>query len=76
MLTPLFLHLFVYSLMASNSVTNQIFPILPKALIKKLSENFFFYEWEPYDEEKSVIRLVTGFGTTEADVDAFLDAIK
>lgn len=59
-----------------DSVTNQIFPILPKALIKKLSENFFFYEWEPYDEEKSVIRLVTGFGTTEADVDAFLDAIK
>lgn len=61
---------------SGQSVTNQIFPILPKSLIEKLKENFFFYEWAPYDEDNAVIRLVTGFGTTEAEVNAFIAALR
>lgn len=57
------------------SVTNQIFPIMPNDLIAKLEEDFFFYVWEPYDENNSVIRLVLSWGSTEEDVDAFLAAI-
>lgn len=60
---------------SGDSVTNQIFPIMPNELIAKLEEDFFFYVWEPYDETSSVIRLVLSWGSTEEDVDAFLAAI-
>lgn len=59
-----------------TSCTNQIFPILPNDLIAILEKDFFFYEWEPFNEDHSVIRLVTGFGTKESDVDAFLKALE
>lgn len=59
-----------------TSKTNQLFPIIPNDLVSKLNEDFFFYEWAPYDENNTVIRLVTSWGTTDEDVDAFLEAIK
>ena len=43
--------------------------------IAELEKDFFFYTWCPYDENNSVIRLVTCWGTTEEDVMAFLKAI-
>lgn len=58
-----------------DSPTNQIFPILPNDLIKKLEEDFFFYVWEPVDENTSAIRLVTSWGSSDDDVDAFLNAL-
>ena len=59
-----------------ESPTNQIFPIMPNDLIEKLEEDFFFYVWQPVDENTSAIRLVTSWGTTEDEVDAFLEALK
>lgn len=55
--------------------TNQIFPIVPKAKIAELEKDFMFYTWAPYDEENSVIRLVTGWATTDEDVEAILAAL-
>jgi len=57
----------------SDSPSNQIFPILPNSLIKRLEETNFFYLWEPVDEQRSAIRLVTSWGTTEEEVKAFLN---
>lgn len=59
-----------------NSKTNQLFPILPEAAVRKLEEDFFFYDWAPYGDGHRVIRLVTSWGTTEDDVKAFLRALK
>ena len=56
--------------------SNQIFPILPNALIKKLKEDFSFYVWKKVDEESSAIRLVTSWATQEENVDAFLEAFQ
>ena len=57
----------------SESQTNQIFPVLPAATVKELEKDFFFYEWAPEKEGKIPIRLVTGWGSEESDVDAFLE---
>lgn len=59
-----------------TSPTNQVFPIFPTKLVKELEKDFFFYEWAPSGEDHTVIRLVTSWGTTEEDVDAFLAAVK
>ena len=40
-----------------------------------MEKDFFFYEWVPEKDGKIVIRLVTSWGTTEEDVDAFLKAL-
>ena len=55
--------------------TNQVFVIMPNDQIAELEKDFFFYTWCPYDETRSVIRLVISWGSTEEDVDAFLKAI-
>lgn len=55
--------------------TNQVFVIMSNEKIAELEKDFFFYTWCPYDENNSVIRLVIGWGSTEADVDALLAAI-
>ncbi len=60
----------------TEAVSNQIFPILPNDLIKRLSEKFGFYVWAPFDEKKSVIRLVTSWATKEEMVDKFIEEIK
>ena len=58
-----------------DSPTNQIFPILPKALVEKLEEKYFFYRWQPVGEDMICIRLVTSFGSAEEDVASFLSDI-
>ena len=62
--------------LASETETNQIFPILPNALITKLETQFKFYIWEPAEDDKSVLRLCTSWATDEAQVDAFITALK
>lgn len=52
--------------------TNQIFPILPDAIIATLQAHFAFYVWSKASEGHSVIRLVTSWATDERQVDAFL----
>ncbi|MBL7706395.1 MAG: low specificity L-threonine aldolase [Taibaiella sp.] len=60
----------------TESTTNQIFPILPKALIKKLSEKYLFFEWQEIDEARSALRLITSWATEEAVVDEFIRDLK
>lgn len=60
----------------SDSQTNQIFPVLPTETIRELEKEFFFYEWAPEKNGMIPIRLVTAWGTAEADVDAFLDKVR
>lgn len=52
---------------------NGIFAIIPKELIPVLQKEFFFYVW---DEEKSEVRWMTSFDTTEEDVMAFSSLLK
>jgi threonine aldolase len=58
--------------LAAETATNQVFPILPDAVIAALKENFAFYVWAKSDDQRSVIRLVTSWATDERHVDAFL----
>ncbi len=48
--------------------TNQLFPILHQSDIESLEQRFDFHVWERYDEQSSVIRLVTSWATTTAQV--------
>ena len=56
----------------ANSVTNQVFPILPVNAVRELERDFFFHEWAPEQNGGIPIRLVVGFGTTEEEIDGFL----
>ena len=60
----------------SDSPPNKVFPLLPAGAVKKLAESFLFHEWGPEVDGMIPIRLVTGWGTTPAEVDAFLDAVR
>lgn len=55
--------------------TNQVFLILPNSLISKLEEKFSFYVWSKYDEENSVVRMVTSWTTDENKVDELISLI-
>lgn len=59
-----------------DSKTNQLFPILPTNIVKELEKEFFFYEWAPEKGGMITIRLVTGWGTERADVDALIKKLK
>lgn len=56
--------------------TNQIFPVLPTALISKLQKDYGFYVWAESGEGASSIRLVTSWATEEKAVDEFLDDVR
>ena len=56
--------------------TNQVFVIMDNDQIAELEKDFFFYTWCPYDETRSVIRLVTSWGSTEEDIDAILAVLQ
>ncbi len=64
-----------YSFMIESS-TNQIFPIFPNKIIKKLEEDYGFYIWQKVDEDQSAIRLVTSWATKVEEVEAFVEALK
>lgn len=52
---------------------NGCFAVLPKKLISKLRDQYFFYVW---DEHTFECRLMTSWDTTESDVDGFLAALE
>jgi len=56
--------------------TNQIFVVLENNELKKLSECAGFGFWEKYDEKRTVVRFVTSWATTAADVDAVIEALR
>lgn len=58
------------------AATNQVFPILPNALISELQKHYGFYVWAKVDEARSAIRLVTSWATKEEKVAEFLGVVK
>ena len=60
----------------SDSPTNQIFPVLPTKVVEELEKEFFFYRWAPEKDGMTPIRLVTGWGTEESDVDALIEKVR
>jgi threonine aldolase len=48
---------------------NAVFARLPQRHIEALQQNWTFHVW---DEGESMVRWMTAFDTTEADVDAFV----
>jgi len=60
----------------TEPVTNQIFPILPRAVIDELMRHYDFYEWKAIDEQQSAVRIITSWATDESVVDAFIDRLK
>lgn len=60
----------------SETFTNQIFPILTDSQIEQLSINFDFYVWKKLDNEKSAIRLITSWATTNEIIEKFTTEIK
>ena len=60
----------------SETFTNQIFPVLNSKQINELSEKFDFYIWKKIDNEKSAIRLITSWATTDETVAGFINEIK
>ena len=63
-----------YQLLVEAS-TNQVFPIFPNPLIERLQQDYGFHIWEKFDEESSVIRLVTSWATEELEIAEFLLAL-
>jgi threonine aldolase len=60
----------------TQSPSNQIFPILPDALISELQNKYAFHIWERVDTDHSAIRLVTSWATKEEEVVAFIEDLK
>ena len=55
---------------------NEIFALLPDDVIADLQERFHFYSWEEgVVEGRSLVRWVTSWDTTPADVDALIEAL-
>jgi len=58
-----------------NSPTNQQFPILENTQLARLREKVAVSFWEKYDDNHTVVRLATGWSTTQEDVDALAAAL-
>jgi len=54
---------------AIDSPTNQQFFVLPNTVIDRLKENVSFEMWGPRGETESTVRFVTGWSTSDEDID-------
>ncbi len=61
--------------LAAETETNQVFPILPNKVISSLQSHFAFHVWEKKDDHHAIIRLVTSWATEEHKVDLFLSRL-
>ena len=57
-----------------DSYTNQQFVILDNEKLKELERDFSFFKWMKVDN-KTVIRIVTSWATTEEDVDKLIEEL-
>ena len=55
-----------------DSPSNQQFFRLPNAVVDKLKKNVSFEMWGPRGETESVVRFVTGWTTTDAEIDQLI----
>ena len=58
-----------------DSPTNQVFPILPRELLKSLTNEFGYAFWQTVDEECDAVRFCTSWATPPEMVDSLLDSI-
>ena len=58
-----------------DSPTNQIFVILENEKKKELEKEARFGFWEKYDEDHTVIRFATSWGTKMEDIDALIELL-
>ena len=59
-----------------DSPSNQLFPILPNAVVEALKEAVSFEVWSAADDNHTCIRFVTAWHTTEQEVDALLALLQ
>lgn len=59
-----------------DSPTNQQFPILPDAVLEKLSENFVYSYWQRIDDQHSAVRFCTSWATLPENVEQLITAIE
>jgi len=50
--------------------SNQLFPILPNDFLEKFSKEFLYVKFDDMEDDKSLIRLVTSWATTDESIDA------
>ena len=62
--------------MLCDTLTNQIFPVLPDGLLAKLAEGFTFAHWQRVDTGHTAVRFCAGATTAEANVAALLAALE
>ena len=62
--------------MLCDTVTNQIFPVLPNTALQTLTRTFTCAHWAKVDETHTAVRFCAGATTPEANVTALLDAIN
>ena len=55
---------------------NAVFVRLPRALVDAVQPAFPFYLWDESDAARPIARWMCSFDLTEADVDAFVDAVR
>ena len=55
--------------------TNQIFCIMENRALERFGEKVEYGFWEKYDEDHTVIRLATDWGTTGEEITALIDAL-
>lgn len=60
----------------THSPSNQLFPILPNAVISELQNKYAFHVWEKVDSDSSAIRIVTSWATKEAEVNSLTEDLK
>ena len=61
--------------MLCDTVTNQIFPVLPNTLYDKLQERFSFAHWASVDDTHTAVRFCAGATTPDGNVDALVQAL-
>jgi threonine aldolase len=58
-----------------ESPTNQIFVVIENQTMEELSEKVEYGFWEKYDDDHTVIRFATDWGTTESETNALIDVL-
>ncbi len=55
-----------------ESWTNQQFPILPNAVLKRFDKRYAYSVWEPVDQDHTAVRFCTSWATTDEQVEQLI----
>lgn len=58
-----------------DSPTNQQFFVIPNSEIKRISEFATFEVWSPIGDDRSMVRFVTSWATTDAQIEEFVSKL-